>query len=51
MYCAAVCSFVMYCAVLLQDVGEQKKREPVPEDLWMVKKLTDCKFWFLDSGR
>ena len=49
--CAALCSFVRYCVVLLQDVAEQRKREPVPEDLWMVKKLADCKFWFLDNGR
>ena len=36
--------------VQLQADADEAKREVIPDQLWAVKKLADCKFWFLDSG-
>ena len=37
-------------AILLSK-EEEEKEEKIPTDLWEIKKLKDCDFWFLKSSK
>ncbi|KAJ8307900.1 hypothetical protein KUTeg_014547 [Tegillarca granosa] len=33
-----------------QDEGDQTKKDVVPADLWAIKKVTECNFWYLKTA-
>lgn len=35
---------------VLQDEEKDDELSKIPKELWAVKKIEDCDFWFLKSG-
>jgi len=38
---------MMMCA---KEEHEAEKLSSIPKNLWMVKKIEECNFWFLETG-